>query len=96
MTKQPSGPAAHGNTVAFPFWQVPVDICVRPETRAVIITGPNTGGKTAALKALGLAVLMARAGLAPPAAHPVRLPPFPQVLPSLRFVYSPCGAGQLD
>ena len=33
-----------------PATQVPVDICVRPETRAVIITGPNTGGKTAALK----------------------------------------------
>ena len=30
--------------------KVPVDICVPPEKRAVIITGPNTGGKTAALK----------------------------------------------
>lgn len=31
------------------------------------------------MQSLGLAVLMARTGLAPPAAHPVRLPPFPQV-----------------
>ena len=42
---------------------VPVDFCPPPDTRLVAITGPNTGGKTASLKALGLALLMARAGL---------------------------------
>lgn len=29
---------------------VPIDICMKPDTRCVIITGPNTGGKTATLK----------------------------------------------
>ena len=46
---------------------VPVDFVVPPSTSLVAITGPNTGGKTASLKALGLALLMARAGLHIPA-----------------------------
>ena len=46
---------------------VPVDVFVPLSTRCVVITGPNTGGKTAAMKAVGLASLMARAGLFVPA-----------------------------
>ena len=53
---------------------VPVDIRVSPQQRVVVITGPNTGGKTVVLKALGLALLMARAGLPVPCQGVARLP----------------------
>jgi len=53
---------------------VPVTISVAPEQRVVAITGPNTGGKTVTLKSLGLAALMARAGLFLPCAGTPRLP----------------------
>ena len=59
---------------------VPIDVTISSTTRAVVITGPNTGGKTAAMKALGLAAVAARAGLPIPAADPVLLPSFDAVL----------------
>ena len=59
---------------------VPIDIKIDPKIRVVAITGPNTGGKTVTLKTLGLAVLMAKAGLFVPAREPVELPWFEQVL----------------
>jgi hypothetical protein len=66
--------------LSIPPLPVPIDVTVRAPTRAVIITGPNTGGKTATLKALGLAVLAAKCGLPVPAAAPARLPCFDAVL----------------
>ncbi|TAD80451.1 MAG: endonuclease MutS2, partial [Oscillatoriales cyanobacterium] len=59
---------------------IPIDVRVDPSIRVVAITGPNTGGKTVTLKTLGLAALMAKAGLFVPAREPVELPWFSQVL----------------
>ncbi|TMA98841.1 MAG: hypothetical protein E6J70_14125, partial [Deltaproteobacteria bacterium] len=59
---------------------VPVDLRVRADQRGLAITGPNAGGKTVALKTLGLSVLMAQAGLFVPAAEDSRLPFFEAVL----------------
>jgi DNA mismatch repair protein MutS2 len=55
---------------------VPVDLDMAAATRTVIITGPNTGGKTVALKTLGLFALMNQSGLALPAAEGTGLPVF--------------------
>jgi DNA mismatch repair protein MutS2 len=41
----------------------PIDLTVPPSVSVVAVTGPNTGGKTASLKTLGLIVLMVKAGL---------------------------------
>jgi len=53
---------------------VPIDLLLGPDDRTLVITGPNTGGKTAALKTLGLLVLMVQSGLHIPV-HPDSLLP---------------------
>ena len=59
---------------------IPVDVLVSPQISVVVITGPNTGGKTATLKTFGLAALMAKAGMFIPAKEPVEMPWFDLVL----------------
>ncbi|MCL2094242.1 MAG: endonuclease MutS2 [Treponema sp.] len=55
---------------------VPLDLFMPPDIRTVIITGPNTGGKTVALKTLGLLAMMNQFGLAIPAEEETFLPHF--------------------
>jgi len=53
---------------------------VKKDARIVVISGPNTGGKTATMKTLGLSSLMAKAGIFFPAKGRPRIPWFDQVL----------------
>ncbi len=59
---------------------VPTDITLGQDFDALIITGPNTGGKTVALKTLGLLTLMAMCGLMVPAGEGSRVPVYRHIL----------------
>lgn len=59
---------------------VPVDIALGETFDTLVITGPNTGGKTVSLKTLGLLTLMAACGLLLPVADGSSVPVFENVL----------------
>ncbi|HEV7137688.1 MAG TPA: Smr/MutS family protein, partial [Steroidobacteraceae bacterium] len=69
-----------------PKTPVPLTIVLPPATKQLIISGPNTGGKTVSLKTLGLLALMAQAGIPVPAeeAH----------LPLFTSIYADIGDAQ--
>lgn len=72
---------AQGDTV------VPFDLQMEPDERTLVISGPNTGGKTVLLKGIGLISLMAQSGIIPPVAARTQLPVF-------RSVYADIGDEQ--
>jgi len=57
---------------------VPLSLALKPDELVLVISGPNTGGKTVALKTVGLLAVMAHCGLHVPAAE-MELPPLRQV-----------------
>ena len=58
---------------------VPIDIVMNTDKQAMIISGPNAGGKTAALKTIGLLSVMAKAGLFIPATGKPVVPLFSNI-----------------
>ena len=59
---------------------VPIDIELGGDFDTLVITGPNTGGKTVSIKTLGLICLMAQCGLHIPAGDESRVPLFDKIL----------------
>jgi DNA mismatch repair protein MutS2 len=66
---------------------VPIELRLGPDRHGLVITGPNTGGKTVALKTMGLLALMAQCGLAVPADAG-------SVLPCFDGIYADIGDAQ--
>ena len=71
--------AYHPLLLAQPGEVVPFELRMEPGERTLLISGPNTGGKTVLLKAIGLLSLLAQSGVVPPVGPGTRLPVFRDV-----------------
>lgn len=72
--------ARHPLLVAQRVEVVPFDLALAAEERTLLVSGPNTGGKTVLLKALGLLAAMAQAGIPVPVGAESRVPVFDDIL----------------
>ncbi len=58
---------------------VPFDLSLEPGERVLVVSGPNTGGKSVFLKAVGLIAALAQSGVVPPVGKGTRLPLFSEI-----------------
>lgn len=75
---------------------LPIDIKIGYDIKVVVISGPNTGGKTASMKTLGLASLMLKAGMYLPAQNNPQLPWFDLILADIGDHQVGCFLGLYD
>ena len=55
---------------------IPYDLVLEPQERCIVVSGPNTGGKSVFLKATGLIAALTQSGVVPPVGRGTRLPVF--------------------